>query len=85
LFLASLAVHKSALFECNGIILLGEPRMQQHYANAPQYCVIRPLPVFLSVSVGMTLVIFTLIGSSAFSYGSPAPDSSWDILCYDTV
>jgi hypothetical protein len=69
LLLATLAVHKSALFDCNGIRLVGEPRRHKHYANAPQCYVKRSLPILLSVTVSTTLVIFTPIGSSAFSYG----------------
>jgi len=36
-----------ALFEWNGIRLLGQPRKYQHYTNAPQYYAIRTLLLLL--------------------------------------
>jgi hypothetical protein len=39
--------HQSAVFECNGIGLLGQSRRYKHYANAPRFYVTGTLLVFL--------------------------------------
>ena len=45
-----LSEHKSALFECDGTGLLGQPRKHKHWANAPEYYFIRAMPILLLIA-----------------------------------
>jgi hypothetical protein len=52
--------HKSAAFEWNGVTLVEWPRMYNSYANAPQYYVIRIVPILFVNNVTCISVWYTV-------------------------